>query len=158
LIALVTGAGLTPDGLLGVVGTEFKDVVNVQRKGSAIEVQGPFLGPGKVAFAIADVESIHVATCGGNDQIHVNNDVLAPAILDGGDGDDHVRAGGGASRILGGEGADHLFGGPADDQVLGGAGNDDLSGGPGTNLLDGGPENDHCNAAQGVNNLLGCEN
>ncbi len=50
LTALVTGAGLTPAGLLGVVGTDFKDVVNVKRKGSSIEVQSPQLGFGKVAF------------------------------------------------------------------------------------------------------------
>ncbi len=158
LTALVSGVGLTPEGLLGVVGTEFKDVVNIQRKGSAIEVQGPFLGPGSASFPVADVASLHVMACGGDDQIHVNHDVLVPAILDGGDGDDHIGAGGGPTEILGGEGADHLFGGRADDQVHGGAGDDELAGGPGNNLLDGGSDDDHCNAAQGVNNLLDCEN
>ena len=158
LTALVSGVGLTPEGLLGVVGTEFKDVVNIQRKGSVIEVQGPFLGPGRVSFPAGDVEALHVATCGGDDQIHVNHDVLAPAILDGGAGDDHVRAGGGPSEILGGDGADHLSGGRADDQIHGGAGDDELAGGPGSNLLDGGTEVDHCNAAQGVNVLVDCEN
>jgi hypothetical protein len=157
LTALVSGVGLTPDGLLGVVGTEFGDVVNIQRKGAAIEVLGPFLGPGRVSFPVADVDALQVSTCGGDDQIHVNLDVLVPATLDGGRGDDHVRAGGGPTTLLGGDGADHLFGGPADDQVNGGAGDDELSGGKGHNVLDGGPDFDHCNAAQGVNVLLGCE-
>ncbi len=157
LTALVSGVGLTPDGLLGVVGTDLEDVVNIQRKGSTIEVQGPFLGPGRADFALADVDALHVATCDGDDQIHVNRDVLAPATLDGGPGDDHVRAGGGPTELLGGDGADHLFGGPADDQVHGGAGDDELSGGQGTNLLDGGSELDHCNAAQGVNTVVDCE-
>ena len=31
--------------------------------------------------------------CDGNDQVHVNNDVTKPAVLDGGPGPDHVRAG-----------------------------------------------------------------
>jgi hypothetical protein len=157
LTAMVSGVGLTPDALLGVVGTEFKDVVNIQRKGSAIEVQSPFLGPGKVSFPVADVDALHVVTCGGDDQIHVNSDVLAPATLDGGPGDDHIRAGGGPTTLLGGDGADHLFGGPADDQVEGGPGDDELNGGKGTNGLDGGPDLDRCNAAQGVNVLVGCE-
>jgi len=158
LTALISGVGLTPDGVLGVVGTEFKDVVNIQRKGSVIEVQGPFLGPGRVSFPMGDVDEIQIAVCGGDDQVHVNSDVTAPATIDGGPGDDHLRAGGGATTINGGDGADHLFGGEADDEVHGNAGDDELSGGPGHNLLDGGPDFDHCNAARGVNNLAGCEN
>src|SRR5262249_49286715 len=122
LTALVTGAGLTPSGLLGVVGTDLKDVVNIQRKGATIEVQGPFLGPGRVAFPIGDVHELSVATCGGDDQIHVNSDVLVKATLDGGAGDDHIDAGGGPTLLLGGEGNDHLNGGPANDEIHGGPG------------------------------------
>ncbi len=157
LTALVTGVGLTPTGLLGVVGTDWKDVVNIQKKKASIEVQGPFLGPGKAAFPVSSVLQLYVLTCDGDDQIHVNHDVVVPAILDGGPDNDHIDAGGGPTILLGAEGADHLVGGNANDEVYGGPGDDNLNGGKGVNTLDGGPDFDKCNAAQGTNTLVSCE-
>lgn len=174
--ALITGAGLTPAGLLGVVGTDQLDVVNINRKGGDIEVQGPFLGPGKVKFPISDVVSMRVLTCDGNDQIHVNHKVDVPAILEGGPGADHIRAGDGLSQLLGGPDNDHLFagdsgnvlqgeegdddlnGGKGNDVLLGGEGDDRLAGKQGDDLLDGGPGVDDCNPGQGSDTEANCEN
>lgn len=175
LTALVTGAGLSPAGLLGVVGTDFQDVVNIQTKGSKIEVQSPLLGPGKVAFPTSDVVSLEVLTCDGNDQIHVKKDVYKPAILDGGPDDDHVRAGSGLTQLLGGPGNDHLFagdsgnaldgqggdddlnGGKGNDLLFGGEGDDKLAGDKGDDLLDGGLGVDDCNPGQGNDTVVNCE-
>ncbi len=175
LTALVTGVGLTPAGLLGVVGTDFKDVVNVKRKGSSIEVQSPQLGFGKVAFPETDVVSMEIATCDGKDQIHVDHKVAAPAILDGGPGNDHVRAGSGLTQLIGGPGKDHLFagdsgnvlegeggdddlnGGKGNDLLFGGEGDDKLAGDKGDDLLDGGLGVDDCNPGQGSDTVVNCE-
>ncbi len=88
-------------------------------------------------------------------------------ILDGGPGNDHVRAGSGLSHLIGGPGRDHLFagdsgnvlegeggdddlnGGKGDDLLFGGEGDDKLSGGKGDDLLDGGLGIDDCNPGQG---------
>jgi len=175
LEALVTGAGLTPAGLLGVVGTDQLDVVNVKKKGSSTEVQSPLLGPGKVSFPTSDVVSLRVVTCEGNDQIHVNHRVSIPAILEGGPGPDHIRAGSGLSQLLGGPDNDHLFagdsgnvlegeegdddlnGGKGDDLLFGGMGNDSLAGDKGDDFLDGGDGTDDCNPGQGSDTVVNCE-
>ncbi|MEZ5332685.1 MAG: PKD domain-containing protein [Thermoanaerobaculia bacterium] len=175
LTALVTGAGLDPSGLLGIVGTDFNDVFNVQTKGSSIEVQSPVLGPGKVAFPTSQVVSIEAHTCDGHDQVHVAKDVAKPAVLDGGPGDDHLRAGSGLTQLLGGPGSDHLFagdsgnvlegeagaddlnGGKGNDLLFGGDGDDKLAGDKGDDFLDGGPGTDDCNPGQGTDTVINCE-
>lgn len=207
LTALVTGAGLTPDGLLGVVGTNFKDdndsddndsddnnsddnnsadndsddndsdgdVVKIKRKHSSIEVKAKFLNSGKFSVPVADVTSLRVMTCDGDDKIHVNHHVTVPATLDGGDGADHIRAGDGVSLLEGGPGADHLVAGDAGDTLNGGDGDDDLKGGKGNDILsgnggddrldgkqgddtlDGGPDIDRCKGGPGTDTLVNCE-
>src|SRR5262249_56964610 len=47
----------------------------------------------------------------GDDHITVASSVPLPALLSGGDGDDHVQAGGGPTVIVGGDGGRQLQGG-----------------------------------------------
>jgi Ca2+-binding RTX toxin-like protein len=176
MTALVTGAGLTPQGLLGVVGTDYLDVVGIQKKFKRdIVVNAGFLGPGKADFVESDVASIEVRVCDGNDQIHVGGDIAKPAILDGGPGPDHIRAGSGVSMVLGGWGNDTLFagrfgsilfGGPGDDDLngnkgddmlFGEEGDDKLAGDKGNDELDGGPGLDDCNPGKGSDVVVNCE-
>ena len=175
LTALVSGAGLTPGGLLGVVGTNAKDVININRKGANIEVMANFIGAGKMKFPTAAVDQLHVIACDGDDQVHVNHRITVPATLEGGDGRDHIVAGDGVSLIEGGPGDDNLSGGDADDTINGGDGNDKLNGSKGNdslsgdegndNLLghlgdddlDGGPDEDKCNGGPGSDTTTNCE-
>jgi Ca2+-binding RTX toxin-like protein len=84
-----------------------------------------------------------------------DNDVLtgtaAANTIDGGNGDDIIRALGGNDTVRGGDGndvldggsgADRMFGGAGNDRMLGGAGADRLEGGEGDDLLAGGAGND----------------
>lgn len=171
----VTGAGLA-GGELQVVGTGLDDTVNVQTKKNGVEVHAAFLGsPGKVTFPAAAVTSLRVAVCGGDDEVHVNRDVAVPAVLEGGAGSDHLKAGSGPTVLdggegddvlhagpagdvlLGGDGADHLFGRGGDDLLDGGIGDDELHGDHGDDGLDGGPGLDLCQGGPGTDVTVGCE-
>ncbi|MFF8812734.1 calcium-binding protein [Streptomyces pactum] len=70
--------------------------------------------------------------------------VMGRAVLDGGDGADHLMGDDSGQRIWGGrgddmieayEGADLVHGGPGDDHAMGGDGNDTVLGGPGDDAL-----------------------
>jgi Ca2+-binding RTX toxin-like protein len=88
---------------------------------------------------------------GGTPADDVLTGTAAANTIDGGEGNDIIRAlggndtargGDGNDVIDGGNGADRLFGGAGDDRMLGGAGADRLEGGDGNDLLDGGAGND----------------
>jgi hypothetical protein len=174
LLALVTGAGLNA-GEVQVVGTDFKDVVNVRKKGGSLVVMARFIGAGKAVFPLVDVTSMRVVVCDGDDQVHVDHKLTVPSILEGGAGRDHVRAGDGVTLIEGGADSDHLyggaamdvidgeggndfvFGGPGDDNLLGGADDDRLFGQADDDILDGGPGIDSCNGGTGADVEVNCE-
>jgi len=188
LTALVTGVGLH-DGALQIVGTAGKDSVSIKAKKGQLIVKaklGAFgssdddddddgHGQQQSSFPAADVTLIEVQTCGGDDHVDVHHDVGVPAVLDGGEGRDHVKAGDGASFLFGGPGKDHLSGGDAGDVLDGGPGNDHLLGGQGDDVLlggdgddqllgqqgddalDGGPGFDHCVGGPGTDTEVNCE-
>jgi Ca2+-binding RTX toxin-like protein len=157
LMAIVTGAGLN-GGELQVVGTNDKDVIQIQEKKGGVEVHAKLLDPQKQSFPAEDVDSILVLTCDGDDQVHLNRDLEVPAIVDGGAGNDHLMAGSGPAWLMGGADDDHLFGGPEGDLLEGGEGNDHLFGRGGDDLLDGGPGIDDCNPGQEVGDaVVACE-
>ncbi|HUG90866.1 MAG TPA: hypothetical protein VML55_08540 [Planctomycetaceae bacterium] len=92
---------------------------------------------------------------GGDDLVTVHPHVTVPAILDGGHGNDQLKAGGGETTLLGGPGNDVLVGGSANDLLDGGPGDDTLSGGPGDDILVGGDGDDHLNGDRGRDLLIG---
>jgi Ca2+-binding RTX toxin-like protein len=154
LTAFVTGAGLN-GGVLQVVGTNLKDVINIRRKQSDFEVMAGFLHPKKQRFPRADVIALEVAACDGKDQVIVKKSVPVPAVLDGGNGRDRVKAGSGLSLLVGGLGNDRLFAGDAGDTLDGGPGHDILQGGNGPDTLLGQNGNDHLFGHQGDDDLDG---
>jgi Ca2+-binding RTX toxin-like protein len=135
-------AGDVYDGIQGLVGSEFDDVL------------------------AGDDGQNRIGGGGGNDTIHGRGDsdnLLGGAgadLIDGGDGfdsvwgeagDDTLLGGVNPDELVGGEGEDSLSGDDAADNLLGGAGNDtlaggadddNLGGGPGADLIDGGPGSD----------------
>jgi hypothetical protein len=111
--AVVIGVGVV-DGTLYVIGTEDRDVVHVKpgRQGGKqhpgipeVHVQAK-LGRGpdgmvfkKSAFALSKVYNIVILLGGGNDHATIHNKVTLPAVIDGGNGNDHLRAGGGRTTL-----------------------------------------------------------
>ncbi|MER6915058.1 calcium-binding protein [Streptomyces sp. NPDC000594] len=139
-----------------------------------------FLGDRNDTIATSDPGVATVRGGPGDDELHAhsahtvrgdagNDMVMGRAVLDGGDGMDHlmgddsdqhlwggrghdmIEAYGGADIVHAGPGNDHAMGGDGHDILLGGSGDDTLhgengddlvSGGPGKDTLDGGPGRD----------------
>jgi Ca2+-binding RTX toxin-like protein len=74
----------------------------------------------------------------GNDTIQVASTLLLPSVLNGGDGNDTLKAANSPSVLLGGAGSDTLTGGQANDILIGGLGADVLQGNGGDDILIGG--------------------
>ncbi len=73
---------------------------------------------------VQTVNSIVVNANGGGDTVTLKDNVLVPATLNGGDGDDKLRGGGGNDSLNGDVGNDTIDGGKGGDLLKGGAGID----------------------------------
>ena len=172
-------AGLTSlvDGILTIDGTDAADTVAVTSVTTAstsfgtynalrVTVNGTVTG----TFKFADVRRVRVHCGAGNDVVSVPSRYFAssfgapgssqvasyvavPVAVDGGDGDDHLDAGGTDGRpddrtasasvtLAGGGGNDYLRGGSGDDWLYGGRGQDTLDGGLGADVMSGGAGSD----------------
>lgn len=120
---------------------------------------------------------LHIRSHGGDDRIKIDADVMLPITVEAGDGNDHVQAGGGPTRLYGGKGNDHLQlgsglgyaeGNDGDDTMIGGTGNVVMYGNNGEDCmyagagyankkshLDGGSGADHLYAGSGHTVLNG---
>ncbi|MHC4562514.1 MAG: Calx-beta domain-containing protein [Planctomycetota bacterium] len=129
------------DGVLEIIGTDERDWVTINQTGKGkLKVHASFLpGRGKKAvFNLADVDRITMLLGDGNDIARISGRVDLLAIVDGGAGNDHLKAGRGPSVLMGAEGNDRLIGGSGRDVLIGGVGRDKLLGGPGDDILIGG--------------------
>ena len=86
-------------------------------------------------FNAAEIDRIVVYGQAGDDNIRIDDDICADAVLFGGDGDDHLRGGGGNTVLVGGDGDDHLTGGNGRNLLIGGSGADHLTGGDDEDIL-----------------------
>ncbi len=133
-LAVVTGVGIN-GGVLQVVGTNGDDKVHVKRIRDEIDVASSFTTPKHRRYGLADVDSIEIWLCDGNDHGNVHQSIELDATIHGGDGNDKLWGGDGDDMIEGGEGNDKLWGRDGDDTLDGGPGNDMLKGGKGSNIL-----------------------
>ncbi|MFC1515837.1 Ig-like domain-containing protein, partial [Thermodesulfobacteriota bacterium] len=166
--ALITGVGLN-DGVLQIVGTAGRDHVHVKAKGKGhdrIEVKANFITDRghKRLYDAEDIDSIQILLEDGNDKAKVNRKIDLPVFMDGGPGNDDLKAGSGDDVIYGGDGDDKLYGGRGDDLLDGGAGddrlhgdggNDKMIGGIGDDRLYGGHDDDLLNGNDGDDSLFG---
>jgi Ca2+-binding RTX toxin-like protein len=157
--ALITGVGLN-DGVFQIIGTAGKDDVHVKAKGKhreLIEVKAKFL-PDKGhqrTFHIDEIDSLVILLGEGKDKVKIDKKIELPVWIDGGDGDDDLKAGGGDDILLGGAGDDKLKGGKGDDVLVGGPGDDDLKGEHGDDILLGGAGDDKLKGGKGDDVLVG---
>lgn len=93
--------------------------------------------------------TFHFKTHGGDDNILIDANVTQPVIVEAGDGNDRVQAGGGYTRLFGGKGDDVLRLGSGLGYAEGNDGNDTLMGGTGDNILYGNNGNDRLYAGAG---------
>jgi len=77
--------------------------------------------------------------------------------VDGEEGGDQAKLGGGEDTFKGGKGGDKAFGGAGFDRLFGGASSDVLYGGPGGDFLAGGSNRDHCYGGPGKERAVSCE-
>jgi hypothetical protein len=133
---------LSPDGSQYVIDS----VVQLEVGGTVCS--HPEENPNELLCDAPSIAGFEFNAGGGDDEIGVAKDVLAPVTMRGGAGDDLLIGGGGPDKLIGGNGndrllgwrgSDQLFGGPGADMLIGGQGADILRGGPGTDTLAGGP-------------------
>ena len=87
-------------------------------------------------------QKLVIQTQGGNDTVTIDDEVESEVIVEGGDGDDVINAGGGRSRIFGGAGNDTIRLGRGTGYAEGNDGNDTIYGGRGKSVLYGNNGND----------------
>ncbi|WP_250291623.1 calcium-binding protein [Streptomyces atroolivaceus] len=142
-----------------------------------------FLGDGDDEIATSDLGVATVSGGPGDDTLHAhtahtvrgdagNDMVMGRAVLDGGDGMDHlmgddsdqrmwggrgddmIEGYGGTDLVYAGSGDDHVMGGDGKDVLLGGSGDDMLHGEAGDDLIVGGPGKDRAEGGPGRNIVL----
>ena len=119
-------------------------------------------------------QTLVLDTQGGNDRIHIEEDVIVPVFVFSGEGEDRVISAARAASVYTGPGDDfiailkgtcHVEAGEGSDEVhgyqdthmtvYGGPGKDDISGGSGSCFIDGGEDEDHIVGGRGPNILSG---
>ena len=137
-ITVGSGVGVTTEPVTGtpnvldIVGTAGGDTIQIRPAGQG-KVTVLFGGKSRGVFGTPNF--IAAFGLGGNDTITVDSSIKAPLLLDGGDGNDTLRAGGGNGVLLAGGGDDQLFGGAGRTILIGGLGGDSLHAGPGGSVL-----------------------
>ena len=125
------------NGQLVIFGTNFNDEVKVEPDpggANSFRVTASFLpAPGSSMFLLRALAAWLIQLGSGDDLGVMAGGMYLPTVLDGGDDNDHLNAGGGNAVLLGGSG---------DDLLQGSIGNDLLIGGVGFDLLDGGSQQD----------------
>ena len=140
--AVVTGVGLNL-GVLYIIGSAEDDMVMVEETGNGqTMVHASVIPENFRTFATADIDRIISYLCEGEDHLTIANGVTTPAIVHGGDDDDHLHSGGGLTALLGDGGDDVIIGQGGRNLLIGGTGIDDLVGGNKQDILIGGSTTD----------------
>ena len=131
-------ASVTEDGgVVTVLGDNTNDIISLSGNASQTAFTVSVNGDASLrqTFLNADISRVVVYSGAGDDQ--VNNTLVIPSTVYGGNGDDTISGGSAADLLYGGDGADTIWGGSADDYLQGGEGNDNLRGGEGSDRLRG---------------------
>jgi Ca2+-binding RTX toxin-like protein len=152
---LAAGVATLSDGVLSIEGTHKNDKIVVSLAGEDLTQLCVKINKSTTLFSAADVNSLVINAGNGNDRVIVAQNVLIPAQIFGGKGNDWLTGGGGNDVIYGGAGNDKLDGGAGNDQLFGEAGHDHLKGGEGDDELWGGAGHDRLDGGAGNDLLYG---
>jgi Ca2+-binding RTX toxin-like protein len=145
LLSAATGS-VAPivDGLLSVSGTRHGDNIMISiDSGDNTQLDVVINGTQITQVSAADVTRIKVNGGNGMDHITVENTLMIPAELIGGNAKDILNGGAGNDTLEGDNGNDAMSGGGGDDYLFGGRGGDALDGADGNDTLSGGKGNDN---------------
>jgi len=157
LLSAATGsADLGGDGLLTVNGTRHNDniMISVDTVDST-QLDVVINGTQIKQVNVADVTRIKVNGGNGMDHITVENTLMIPAELIGGNAKDVLNGGAGNDTLEGDNGNDAMSGGGGDDYLFGGRGGDALDGADGNDTLSGGKGNDNLMGDADADTLAG---
>lgn len=144
--AVIAGVGISPDGELQIVGTDGEDTIRmpgINEDWLSVRARINRGRTQRFEFHIDSINATHIITCAADDRIDISEDIVFPATIDAGPGDDRVQSGGGDDFIEGNTGDDDIDGGDGNDVVLGQEGDDKLEGGRGFDLVIGGGGEDY---------------
>ena len=135
----VPATAVLDSGILSVIGTNAPDriTINLDSITNQIVVINGNQETGR--FNSVDVNSIYLFGGAGNDSLQISSQIIQPAVIDGGSGNDRVFGGGGGSTITGGIGANRMAGGTGNDNIIGQGGFDIIGSPSGVDLFTGGP-------------------
>jgi Ca2+-binding RTX toxin-like protein len=150
---LAAGVASLSEGVLSIEGTHKNDKIVVSLAGEDLSQLAVKINKSTTLFNAAEVTSLVINAGNGNDRVIVADNVLIPAQIFGGKGNDWLTGGGESDVIYGGAGNDKLDGGSGNDQLFGEAGHDRLRGGAGEDELWGGTGHDRLEGGLG-NDLL----
>ena len=137
---LLSAATLAQGGVLTIVGAAERNNFYVSfGPGGKMNVtdNGQLIG----SFDKTAVRKINIACGDGNDQIYLGS-LGVPALVNGGNGDDHLYCSDQNDTIFGGDGHDSITALDGHDSIDGGAGDDSISSGRGNDTVFAGEGND----------------
>lgn len=121
---------------LVVLGTEARDDIHlsVSTDGTQVIVQLSARDPGR-QFPLAQISRIQVYGQGGNDRIIIDPNVVLPAQIFAGSGNNHIQTGNGNTVVVGGKGNNTIDGGSGRNILIGGLGRSVINGHDGAAIL-----------------------
>ena len=158
----VPATAVLDSGILSVIGTNAPDRIAINLDSITNQIVVINGNQETARFNSADVNSIYLFGGAGNDSLQVSSQIIQPAVIDGGLGNDRVFGGGGGSTITGGIGANRMAGGTGNDNIVGQgdfdiigspSGVDSFTGGPGINRFFGYALNSDGGAQATITNL-----
>ena len=135
---------------------------NLIHSGTQIDASGDHAH--QLIVPLSSVTSINVIGGPEADYVFIDNNLKIPVSINGGDGADQVRGGGGYNSIIEGNGNDWISGrgatnyikvGNGNDTVMGANGNDTIIAGDGNDTLDGANGDDSITAGNGNDTITG---
>jgi Ca2+-binding RTX toxin-like protein len=150
-VATVVEAG----GVVDVTATKKADDIHVRLNADGVTLEVAHNGVVIGSYAASGVSLVRVDAGKGNDNVHVDANVLVATNLMGGVGNDILVAGGAASTMSGGAGKDSLTGSLFADMMAGDNGSDVMAGLDGNDNMNGGNGKDVLDAGNGDDLVVG---
>ena len=118
--SFVSGARVTDDGVLQIIGTDRRDRFHINPRGNELKLRMRLHGDRwkTLRFKTESVSQIQMVLCDGSDVVRISDLVKIPASIEADGGNDFVRGGGGDTKIDGGPGNDLLVTGSGNDVVV----------------------------------------